>query len=151
MRGRTESPSADVLEGIRKDVALLLADHEDCGQRHANEIERLEREKVHKQIELDRVNEKHQREKREIEHMVGLHRQRVDQEIELAKREQVITLREENLTKDRERFEQEMRFMRERMESEVERLNGFVTELLDRMPTVTVDRRIRSVNGAGPQ
>ena len=54
----------------------------------------LEREKTRKEIELDRVKEESAREKREIEHMVGLHRKRVTQEIDLAKREQIAEVTE---------------------------------------------------------
>jgi hypothetical protein len=95
----------------------------------------LEREKTAKEIELDRVKEQHAREKREVEHMVGLHKDRVKQEIELAKREQSITVREENLKADRERFEQQMQFMQKRMETELERLNNLTSEILERLPT----------------
>ena len=68
--------------------------------------------------------------------MVGLHRKRVGQEIELAKREQTISLREENLIADRERFEEQMTFMQNRMEGELERLNGLTSEILERLPKV---------------
>jgi hypothetical protein len=114
----------------------------------------LEREKTAKEIELDRVKEEHAREKREIEHMVGLHRKRVEQEIEIAKREQTVTIREENLVADRDRFEEQMKFMQKRMEGELERLNGLTSEILERLPVVKVDRQIRehigvAANGNG--
>lgn len=108
----------------------------------------LEKEKTSKEIELDRVKEEHQREKRDIEHMVGLHKDRVKQEIELAKRDSTLSVREENLKADRDRFEDQMKFMQKRMETELERLNKLTSEILTRLPTVKVDRSIKETIGA---
>jgi chromosome segregation ATPase len=111
-------------------------------------IASLQREATAKEIELDRVKEQHAREKREVEHMVGLHRKKVEQEIQMAKRETQVTLREETLKADRERFEAQMTFMQTRMETELERLNALTSEILGRLPKVTVDRQIREHIGA---
>lgn len=108
----------------------------------------LEKEKTSKEIELDRVKEDHAREKRDIEHMVGLHKDRVKQEIELAKRDSTLSVREENLKADRDRFDDQMKFMQKRMETELERLNKLTSEILTRLPTVKVDRKISETVGA---
>lgn len=88
------------------------------------------------EIELDRVKESHARETREIEHMVGLEKKRQTFEIDSAKRDAILTVREENLTADRDRFESQMAFMQKRMEGELERLNGLTSEILERLPKV---------------
>lgn len=137
---RTLSKRVASLKGERDNV------NEELGL--STRITALEREKTAKEIELDRVKEEHAREKRDIEHMVGLHKSRVTQEIELAKREQTITVREENLKADRDRFEDQMKFMQKRMETELERLNKLTSEILTRLPTVKVDRSIRETVGA---
>jgi DNA anti-recombination protein RmuC len=109
----------------------------------------LEREKTEKEIALARVLEDHQREKREIDHKIGLHRQRVEQEIELSRKEAVLDVREENLTKDRERFEKEMDYTRERFSEEVERLATLQKEILERLPKWSVDRKITEAITSG--
>jgi predicted nucleic acid-binding Zn-ribbon protein len=103
-------------------------------RRLTNEIVGLQREKTQKEIELDRVKEEHSREKRDIEHMVGLHKKRVEQEIELASRESTLSVREENIQAERKRFEDQMKFMEKRMGGELDRLNGLTSDILERLP-----------------
>jgi chromosome segregation ATPase len=154
MFGKTSDAKIESLteeiRGLTKRVAELKGERDEVSEELglSARIVSLEREKTAKEIELDRVKEQHAREKREVEHMVGLHKDRVKQEIELAKREQSITVREENLKADRERFEQQMQFMQKRMETELERLNNLTSEILERLPTVKVDRRITETIGA---
>jgi chromosome segregation ATPase len=140
---------AEKIEALTKRVAELKGEREavDSELGLSSRIVSLQREKTAKEIELDRVKEEHTREKREIEHMVGLHKKQVTQEIELAKREQTVTLREENLKADRERFEEQMKFMQKRMEGELERLNGLTTEILDRLPKI--ESLVTLTNGNG--
>lgn len=154
MFGKTDDARIETLtEEIRtlsKRVASLKGERDSVNEELglSTRITALEREKTAKEIELDKVKEQHAREKRDIEHMVGLHKTRVTQEIELAKREQTITVREENLKADRDRFEDQMKFMQKRMETELERLNKLTSEILTRLPTVKVDRAIRETVGA---
>jgi chromosome segregation ATPase len=138
------------VQKLSKRVAELKGEREavDSELGLSTRIVSLQREKTAKEIELDRVKEEHEREKREVEHMVGLHQKKVTQEIDLAKREQKVTIREENLKADRERFEAQMEFMQKRMETELERLNKLTSEILDRLPTVKVDRKIEERIGA---
>lgn len=144
MFGKRKEISVSREEGdriAREVVRLFRAD--DAGDAPArSKVANLEREKVQLEIRLDRVKEEHARETREIEHMVGLHKEQVKQEMELAERSAKIAVREENLTADRERFEEHLSFMRERTETELERLGKLTGEILERLPTVTVDRRI---------
>lgn len=154
LRGEKPDPVSerilDEIKSLSKKVAGLEGRRDGVKEELdlSTRIIALEKEKTSKEIELDRVNEKHAREKREIEHMVGLHKKQVEQDITIAKREQTVTIREENLKADRDRFEDQMKFMQKRMETELERLNKLTSEILTRLPTVKVDRTIRETIGA---
>jgi len=102
----------------------------------------LRKQIVTLEIERDKRIEDHERETREIKHMVGLEKKRQEFEIEQAKRETTVTVREENLTADRKRFEDEMKFTTDRFEKEVGYLKDLMGQVLDRLPTVTVDKTI---------
>jgi hypothetical protein len=139
----------DAIRSVSKQLAEMKGERDAVSEELglSTRVVSLEREKTKKEIELDRVKEQHEREKREIEHMVGLHKKRTEQEIEIAKREQVVTLREENLKADRDRFEQQMEFMQKRMEGELERLNGLTSEILDRLPKIEFNRTVEERYG----
>ena len=81
--------------------------------------------------------------------MVGLERKRQEFEINQARRETPVAVREENLDADRKRFETQMAFTTERFASEVGYLKELMGEVLDRLPTVRVDRRLVPANGNG--
>jgi hypothetical protein len=97
------------------------------------------REEIEKlKIERSTVTEQHEREKRETEHMVGLQRKRGEFEIEAAKREATLIVREEQLTAQREQFKQEQTFRQERFDEQVEYLQGLMSQILKRLPTIGV-------------
>lgn len=138
------------IETLSRRVAELKGEREQATEELglSTRVVELQRQKTKLEIELDRVKETHAREQREIDHKLGLHRTQVTQEIELAKREQVVTLREEALSKQQERFEEEMKFTRERMQGEIDRLSGLTTEILERLPVVKFERSIRETVGS---
>jgi hypothetical protein len=139
------------IEALTRNVAALKGEKaaatEELGL--STRVVELQREKVTLEIELDRVKEKHAREKREIDHKLGLHRKQVDVEVDLAKREQVVAIREEALTQQQTRFEEEMNFMRDRMQGEIDRVSALTSEILEWLPVVKVDRHIRELVGGG--
>jgi hypothetical protein len=142
----------DELRGLKKEVAQLHGEREANTEaiKLSDAIVKLKKELTNLQIEKDREKESHSREKREVEHMVGLERKRQEFEVDAAKRDVKLTVREENLQSDRERFEQEMKFTRERFEKEVGYLQGLMKEILERLPTVSVEKAIDlKVNGNG--
>jgi hypothetical protein len=57
-------------------------------------------------------------------------------------------VKEENLRADRARFEEQMAFTTKRFEKEVEYLRQMHGEILERLPTVRVDKTIK-VGGNG--
>lgn len=90
------------------------------------------------------------REKREVTHMVGLERKRQEFEaeqamkgIEAARTEAVLRVREENLKTEREAFAKEMKFREERFTKEVGYLKELMGQILERLPTVNVDRVLK--------
>ena len=95
-------------------------------------------------IEKSRKDEEFAKREREIEHKVGLERKRQEFEVEAAKRETTVTVREENLKADRDRFENEMKFQRERFTEEVGYLKGMLEQVLTKLGVEGSDeRRVR--------
>lgn len=140
MFGKTDPASAAIIEEIRslkREVAELRGEREGHADALALEKERtdLTRELTDLRIEYDREKEKWDREKREVEHMVGLQRKRADFEKEAAEREARLTVREENLTADKDRFEEHVSFMETRFNDELKALRTLMSKFLDRMPT----------------
>lgn len=108
----------------------------------SEEVVRLKKEITDLRIEKSRLTEEHAREDRELRHMIGLEKKRQEVELEQAKRGTELTVREENLKADKERFAEQMKFQNDRFTKEVEYLKGLMGEILARLPTVTVDRRV---------
>lgn len=135
---------------LRGDLRAARKERDDARDqvKLADEIVGLKKELVDLEIKKDRTAEAHEREKREVTHMVGLEKKRQEFEIDQAKRETTVTVREENLAADRARFEQQMTFTTERFQSEVGYLKDLMGEVLDRLPTVTVDKSVTSIEKA---
>jgi len=102
------------------------------------EVAKLKAEIEDLTIQKGRKEEEFARKEREIEHKVGLERKRQEFEIEAAKREAIVTVREEALKADKERFEAQMAFQQERFEEEVGYLKGMVGQVLERLPSIEV-------------
>lgn len=94
-------------------------------------------------IEKGRKDEEFARREREIEHKVGLERARQEQELTLAKREAIVSVREDTLKAERERFEQNMKFMQDRFEKEVKYQRELSEELLKALPKMTIRQEIK--------
>jgi len=142
-------PVVDELKRLSESVAILTGEKKGLEQEKSlrQEIERLQAraagvmtEKTTLEIELDRVKEQHARERREIEHKVGLHKKQVELDIEVARRETELEIREGNLDAERKRFESDMEFMKGRFSEEVEYLHQVVETILGRIPEVKVER-----------
>lgn len=159
MFGRTQpvidDGKLDALAGEIRELTGRVAalhgekDYLEDRNRLAGEVETLTKSKTAKEIELDRVVEKHARETREIEHKLGLHKQQVDLEIRSAKRETELDVREQALQEQRDRFEEHMEFQRERFQGEIDATRGLMQQILERLPTVTVERKYETVETIG--
>lgn len=130
------------IKGLRRDLREAKAERDDLRERTSleDEVTGLKKKIADLEIRRDKITEDHEREKREVKHMVGLERKRQEFEIDQARRETTVSVREENLAADRKRFEEQMKFTTERFQSEVGYLKDLMTEILTRLPTVTVDK-----------
>jgi len=100
------------------------------------------------QIEFDKEKEKHAREKREVEHLVGLERKRSEFEREAAVTEARVAVREENLSAEQQRFEDQMKFITTRFEKEIEQSKELMMEILTRLPKVEALMKLSGQNGS---
>ncbi len=108
------------------------------------EVQALREAAEKEKIEKDRKDEVFAKKEREIEHKVGLERTRQKFESEQAKREATVTVREENLTADRTRFEGQMKFQQERFTEEVKYLKEMVGQVLKRLPSAEIYTEVKS-------
>jgi hypothetical protein len=109
----------------------------------SDQVEALKRTVSDLEIQRDRKQEEFDKREREIQHKLGLERKRMEFETKAAEDNARLAVREENLKAEKDRFTDEMKFMRERMEKEVDQLNNLLHEVMQMVPKVNVDRRIR--------
>lgn len=135
----------DQVDDLIREIRGLRAERGDLKTAAAleEEIRQLRQAREVELIEAARKTEAHDREKRDIEHMVGLEKKRQEVEIEQAKKEATLAVREENLQADRERFEENMKFVTERFGKETEYLKDIMGDILERLPHVNVDKRVK--------
>jgi hypothetical protein len=139
------------LQTLKRDVAKLRGEKEalDEARKTENNIITLKKELTTLQIERDREKEKHDREKREVEHMVGLQRKRGDFETKAAAREARLDVREENLEADKKRFDEHVTFIEERFAEELKQQRKLMERFLERMPTTKQLISVGGGNGNG--
>ena len=108
-------------------------------------LDSLKKKLAQAEIDYEKKREAWDRREREIEHKVGLERQRQAFEIQQAKRDTTVSVREENLKAEKERFKSEMDFQRKRLEEEVSSLRELVAEMLKRLPSaeILIEKRAR--------
>lgn len=94
------------------------------------------------EINENRIVEKHEREKRDLEHMIGLEKKRQEFEIQSSKRDTEVKVREENLLADKARFGEEVKFQRSRFEEEVKYLKEMMGEVLERLPKIKINKEL---------
>ncbi len=128
------------IRGLRKDIVELKA-RKAVLEREvdlSDEVIRLKRQISDLEINKSKITEQHDREERELRHMIGLEKKRQEVELVQGKRDATLAVREENLAADRKRFEDEMGFQRKRFEEEVGYLKDMMKEILGRLPNVEV-------------
>lgn len=111
------------------------------------EIKELQQAKAKLEYDVDRLIEEHDRENREIEHKVGLHKEQVEWEVKKAREETKLQVETGNLQREKDAFKKEVEFITKRFEQEAERREATMLEILKRLPTVTVDKAIDVVAG----
>lgn len=146
----------DEIAGLRGDIKVLTAEKKSISKAVSlgEEVTALKEKLETLKLEEDRLKEKHERERRDVEHMVGLERRRQEFEVEQAKRETKVELREVALEEQRKRFEEQMKFIEDRLATEVKYLkDDIVKALLERLPTWEhrVTERVGASNGNGEE
>lgn len=96
-------------------------------------------------IEKSKIIEDFEKRERELRHMVGLEKQRQEQEREQAKTALAqastaakLEVREENLAADKKRFEEQLLFNTERFSTMEKYLKDMMSDILKRLPNVNV-------------
>src|SRR6267154_747357 len=107
-------------------------------------IDALTKQIADLEIKRDQKLEEFTRKEREVEHKIGLERKRQEFEIDQAKRETEVKVREENLAADKERFKTEMDFQRKHLEGEIGSLRELVTQMLKRLPSAEIYAEVRT-------
>jgi hypothetical protein len=90
------------------------------------------------EIQQAKKQEEWDRREREIEHKIGLERKRQEFEIEQSKRETKVSVQQDNLAADKERFKSEMDFQRTHLQEEITSLRTLVGQLLKRLPSAEI-------------
>jgi chromosome segregation ATPase len=142
------------IQMLSKQVAELKGEKEAINERRSlsAELTELREELELLKIEKARREEDHARERREVEHATGLHRKQSEWERTKAVEEARLTVREENLSAERKRFEEQLDFSKAQIQAEVDRMEKLIQGLMDRLPTVTVEKSIdfaMASNGKG--
>jgi|SRR5215216_1090872 len=151
---KTREDLIEEIAGLRADVKALqkerVAAREELSL--ADQITGLKRKIADLKVDESRLKEQHARERREVEHQVGLQRKRQDFEVESAKRETELTVREENLHAEQERFDRDMSFQREELGNQVGYLKDLMEKLFERLPSASMTLKgalVSSGNGRG--
>lgn len=103
-----------------------------------DEVEGLNRQRARKQEEFDRKD-------REIEHKIGLEKNRQEFEIKQAKREAAVSVLEDALAAKEEAFEERMKFQHDRFIEEVKYQRSLVEQMMKRLPSAEILARIGNV------
>lgn len=114
-------------------------------RRLRGQSDELRKEIVKLQIEKDKLDEDNARKLREVEHKVGLEKMRQTHELEAAKKDAELTVREESIVAQKEQFEAEMEFRQKQFDGQIDYLKILMKEILGRLPSVQVDRQIKEI------
>lgn len=133
------------IEGLATVLAEVKSELKETSsaRRLQTQLTKLKEEIADAEINRSKQAEEFARERREIEHHVGLERERTTLEIEQGKQQAKLDVREENLWAEKDRFEDHMKFYKEQMDAHIADVKTILTEVMTRVPTVTVDRKIR--------
>lgn len=143
----------DQVKELSRQVARLQGESDAIDQRRSlmDERDDLQTQIQTLTIERDRKEEDFARQRREVEHSTGLHRKQSEWERQKAVEEAKLTVQQENLSLDRQRFEDQLAFSKEQIKAEVDRLEKLVGGLMERLPIVTIEKSIALTgNGNGP-
>lgn len=126
---------------LRVEIKELRTERGDLRTRDELEqkVAQLRRDLTQKQIDYDREAEKWARERREVEHKVGLQQEKADFDADAARRTAILEVREENLTAAQEQAAKELAFTKEQMQVTQAFLEQNFAKVLERLPDISVD------------
>ena len=136
---------------LKQEIADLKAEREAQKKQTAllKDYAALKTEVEDLKIGKARLIEDNERREREVLHMVGLERKRQEFEaeqakkgIETARQDATLKVREDALVAEKDAFAKQMKFQQDRFEKEVGYLQALMGQILERLPTVTVERKI---------
>lgn len=114
----------------------------------SEQVVKLKKEICDLEIGKAKAKETHDREERELRHMIGLEKKRQEVEIAQAKRETELLVREGNLKAERARFDENLKFNTERFEKMESYLKEMMANILQRLPNVNMEvKRTQSSRG----
>lgn len=102
------------------------------------EVLSLKRQIADLEVNKSRIQEEHDKQDRELRHMIGLEKKRQESEIVSAKRDTELTVREGNLAAEKARFEEQLKFNTQRFETMEKYLKDMLSDILERLPNVNV-------------
>jgi hypothetical protein len=93
-------------------------------------------------IDKSKIEEKHARELREVEHKIGLQRIQAEHEADNQKKQARLEVREANLEHEKAQFDTNMKFQKEEFDRQAKYLQGLMESVLARLPNVNVNHEI---------
>lgn len=135
---------AEEIERLTREVASLRAEKNAINEQRTLEekIVTLKKTVTELEISRDKKQEDFDRRERELTHMIGLEKKRQEFEIKQASEDARLAVREENLKAERAAFEKQTKFREEQFNGQVEYLQSLMKQILERLPTITIDRTI---------
>ncbi len=131
---RRERLDADT---VREGLVLLRETAEHLQELDLSaEAARLRAEVSEGHIKLEEMRADHDRGKLDIEHKIGLAREKSEQDAANAVKEARLAVKEENLEAATDRLKEQGKFMQDRMESELASQRTLVEQILGRLPDV---------------
>lgn len=100
----------------------------------ANEYEQAKKQVVDMELKMATLTEEHERQIREVEHKIGLHKIQTEHDVKAARKEAELAVREEGLNAQKDQFKDQMEFMSKRMENEIESQRDLMEKILSRLP-----------------
>ena len=128
----------EILDGLR-----LLKQIEDGTNGLPGQIVKLKTQISDLEVQRSWREEEVARQERELKHMIGLEKKRQEWEIEVAKKDTSLTVREGNLAAAQKRFEEQLAFNTDRFEKMESYLKDMMSNILERLPNVNVELRRR--------
>lgn len=103
------------------------------------ERDKLKRQITDLEVEKSKIDERNARERREVEHKVGLLKQKQEHDTEHAKRMAILEVKEENLKHEKKVFDDQMKFREDQFDKQFATLKGLTEKIFEHLPNVNYD------------